>query len=82
MASRAYRRLVEPAATSRFGANLRAVRRSRGLSQARLGHRCELHRTEISLLERGEREPRLSTIVRLARGLGVGPWELLDGVDR
>jgi len=51
------------------------------MSQPRLGFRCDLHRTEISLLERGEREPRLSTIVRLARDLGVGPSEPLEGVD-
>ncbi len=65
----------------RFAHNLREHRRSRGISQERLAFRCRLHRTEISLLERGAREPRLSTIVRLARGLGVAPSSLLDGVD-
>jgi transcriptional regulator with XRE-family HTH domain len=52
-----------------------------GLSQQALGYACSLHRTEISLLERGEREPRLSTIVRLARALEVSPSELLDGIN-
>jgi len=42
---------------------------------------CRLHRTEISLLERGERDPRLSTIVRLARCLGVPPSTLLDDAE-
>jgi transcriptional regulator with XRE-family HTH domain len=45
-----------------------------------LADRCGLHRTEISLLERAGREPRLTTIVRLARALDVEPVELLAGV--
>ncbi len=65
----------------RFASNLRSHRQRLGLSQEALGAVCGLHRTEISLLERAEREPRLSTIVRLARGLGVRPAKLLDGID-
>lgn len=63
-----------------FAANLRRVRLERGLSQEALGDKSDLHRTEISLLERGERDPRLATIVRLARGLGVAPSDLLIGI--
>lgn len=66
--------------TEQFSRNLRSERRRLGLSQEALGALCDLHRTEISLLERGQREPRLSTIVRLARGLGIAPRDLLDGV--
>jgi transcriptional regulator with XRE-family HTH domain len=64
----------------RFARNLRTQRETAGLSQERLAFKCRLHRTEISLLERGVREPRLSTIVRLARGLGIPAADLLDGV--
>jgi transcriptional regulator with XRE-family HTH domain len=64
----------------RFAQNLRRLRKRAGLSQEALGERCDLHRTEISLLERAAREPRLSTIVRLARALGVSVGELLKGV--
>jgi len=49
-------------------------------SRKRPWARPGLHRTEISLLERAQREPRLSTIVRLARGLEVRPSELLNGI--
>ena len=45
-----------------------------------LGFRCELHRTEISLLERGGREPRLGTIVKLAGALDTTPEALCDGI--
>ncbi len=66
----------------RFARNLRRERKRAGLSQEALGFACKpvLHRTEVSLLERSEREPRLSTIVRLARALKIKPAELLDGV--
>ena len=47
----------------RFAVNLRRARQRKKISQEELGFRCELHRTEISLLERGGREPRLGTIV-------------------
>jgi transcriptional regulator with XRE-family HTH domain len=67
-------------AVHRFARNLRSHRKSAGLSQERLAFKCRLHRTEISLLERGVREPRLSTIIRLARGLGIRAADLLDGV--
>jgi transcriptional regulator with XRE-family HTH domain len=64
-----------------FAANLRRERQRAGLSQEALGDLCDLHRTEVSLLERAGREPRLSTIVRLAHGLGVAPRDLLDGIS-
>ena len=64
----------------RFAANLRRCRQHAGISQERLGFKAKLHRTEISLLERGEREPRLTTIIRLARALDVEPNDLLDGI--
>lgn len=70
---------VEP--MEQFAENLRRCRRQRNLSQQRLAFDCRLHRTEISLLERGDRDPRLTTIVRLARALGVSPADLLDGVS-
>lgn len=63
-----------------FAGNLRRQRQRKGLSQEALGHRADLHPTEISRLERAQREPRLSTIVRLARALGIRPSELLRGL--
>jgi transcriptional regulator with XRE-family HTH domain len=64
-----------------FAANLRGHRQRAGLSQEALAEACNLHRTEISLLERCKRSPRLETLVILARGLGLSsPGELLDGI--
>jgi transcriptional regulator with XRE-family HTH domain len=65
-----------------FAANLRRHRTRVGLSQEALADVCDLHRTEISLLERCKRSPRLETIVILSRGLGLAsPAELLDGIS-
>lgn len=64
----------------RFAANLRKARKRTGISQEELGFRCELHRTEISLLERAGREPRLATLVKLAGALETTPGELCEGI--
>ncbi len=64
----------------RFAANLRQARVKAVISQEELGYRCELHRTEISLLERAGREPRLGTIVKLAGALETTPGELCEGI--
>jgi transcriptional regulator with XRE-family HTH domain len=69
---------VEP--RDRFAVNLRSARKRRGVSQEELGFLCELHRTEISLLERGGREPRLGTIVKLAGALETSPEALCEGI--
>ena len=64
----------------RFAANLRRYRAAAKLSQEQLAERTGLHPTEISRLERAVREPRLGTIVRLAKGLGVGAEQLVAGI--
>jgi transcriptional regulator with XRE-family HTH domain len=62
-----------------YGRNLRRIRKERGLSQEELAFRAEVHRTEVSLLERGKRDPGVNTTLRLAGALGVDPGELLAG---
>ncbi len=61
-----------------FGENLERLRCRADLSQEELGFRAGLHRTEVGMLERGARMPRLDTIVKLAGGLEVEPAELLE----
>lgn len=64
-----------------FATNLRNQRERVGMSQEALADACDLHRTEISLLERCKRSPRLETIVVLARALELdSPAVLLDGI--
>ena len=69
-------------AREQFAANLRRHRERVGLSQEALANICDLHRTEISLLERSKRSPRLETIVILAQGLKLSsPGDLLKGIS-
>lgn len=63
-----------------FAANLRRERKRLKLSQEALGHCCDLNMSEISRLERSQRDPRLATIVKLAGALGIPPARLLDGI--
>lgn len=65
----------------RFAVNLRRARQAAGISQEELGYLCDLHRTEVSLLERAGREPRLATIVKVASALGTTVDELCEGVS-
>lgn len=52
-----------------FGSVMRERRQAMGLSQERLADLCSLDRTFISLLERGKRQPSLSTLLALSRAL-------------
>ena len=67
--------------TAQFAENLRRLRLAAGMTQERLSDLTQLDPGEISRLERGTRDPQLMTIVRVARGLGVAPAELLAGIE-
>ena len=64
-----------------FGANLARCRKRVGISQEALSFLASLHRTAIGQLERGERIPRIDTLIKLAGALGVSPADLLDGLS-
>jgi transcriptional regulator with XRE-family HTH domain len=65
---------------AQFGENVLRLRRELELSQEELGFLTSLHRTEVGMVERGARLPRLDTILKFAAGLGVTPNELLVGM--
>jgi transcriptional regulator with XRE-family HTH domain len=65
-----------------FGAALRRVRRSAGLSQEQLGLEAGVQRNFISLIETGQNQPTISTIVKLARALGLAASELVAEAER
>ncbi|HEY5816275.1 MAG TPA: helix-turn-helix transcriptional regulator [Solirubrobacterales bacterium] len=62
------------------GRNIRAQRKRRALTQEELGHRAGLHAVEVGRAERGVRDLRVSTVVKLAQGLDVPPMELLRDI--
>lgn len=61
----------DPEFARRLGGNLRRARERAGLSQEEVGFRASLHRTEVGLLERGARMPRIDTLVKIAAAVGV-----------
>lgn len=60
-----------------FGERLKSIRRQKGLSQEALAFACELDRSYVGGVERGERNISLINICKLARALEVPPGELL-----
>jgi transcriptional regulator with XRE-family HTH domain len=53
------------------GSNVRGYREILGVSQEQLAELCDVHRTYIGRLERGERAITTTTLVRIAKGLGL-----------
>ena len=64
-----------------FGRVVRGIRVAIGLSQEDLADRARIHRTYIGGIERGERNPTLVMIHRLAEALGVPPGRFFEPED-
>ncbi len=64
-----------------FGVNVRRVRKERGLTQEGLAHEAQIDVSYLAQIERGERNPTLSLVQRIADALGVGPLILLASGD-
>jgi len=60
-----------------LGKQVFALREAAGLTQEALAHAADLHWTYIGQIERGERNLTYKNLLKLARGLGVGPRQLL-----
>ena len=61
-----------------LGVRIRTLRKRNGLTQEEMADKCDLHWTYIGGLERGERNPTLTTMQRVSAGLGVGLNQLID----
>ena len=62
----------------RLGQNLRKLRDEKGWSQEDFADRAGIHRTYVSDIERGRRNPTITVLEKLAKPLGVAPGDLLD----
>lgn len=62
----------------RVGNNLRHYRREAGFSQEGLAFECGLHRTYVSGVERGIRNPTVTVLEKIARALGIPASKLLE----
>ena len=63
-----------------FGGRLRCLRLKREWTLAELATRAGMSRTQVGRLERGESDPRLSAIQKLATALGVDAATLIQGL--
>lgn len=63
---------------AKLGANLRQARKQLGMSQEAVSERSGVHATEVSRIEAGKRDPRVSTVERLARAVKMKPGQLLE----
>ena len=65
-----------------FGARVRLLREKAGFTQEELANRSRLHRNYIGGIERGERNPALINIAKLAEALGVPITALFSGLTK
>ena len=62
----------------RLGARVQRLRQAQGLSQEELADRADLHRTYVSGVERGVRNPTVTVLEKLAQGLQTSPPDLVS----
>jgi transcriptional regulator with XRE-family HTH domain len=63
-----------------LAANLRATREAAGISQVILARRSGVDLSHINKIENARRDPTTRTLLRLARGLGTTPADLMRGI--
>jgi transcriptional regulator with XRE-family HTH domain len=66
---------------SKLGRSLKKHREAASLSQEKLAEVAEIDRTYVSDIERGNRNPGIKNIARLAKALGIKTSQLCEGVD-
>ena len=64
------------------GREIARLRKMRGISQERLAEVAGLHRNYVGMVERGERNPTLKTLLEIAEALDVGLADLFTGMPR
>jgi ribosome-binding protein aMBF1 (putative translation factor) len=70
--------LDDKEALQAIGAAIRSMRKERGISQEALSHLCQIDRSHMGRIERGERNVAILKIVRIGRALGCRPSEILQ----
>lgn len=65
----------------KLGARIKQLREERGLDQKAFAFDCEIGRTQLYMIENGKTNPRLLTLMRIAKGLEVTVSDLLEGLN-
>jgi transcriptional regulator with XRE-family HTH domain len=64
----------------RVGRRIRRRRRAIDMTQEELAFRAGIHRTQITLIEKGRRMPYPYTLIKIAAGLGISTCQLFEGI--
>ena len=64
-----------------FGNRVRNLRNQKGMSQERLAELAGLHSTYIGQIERGEKNPTVDTVSKIAKGLGIPMVRFFENID-
>ena len=64
----------------RLGETLRAAREAKGWSQEELASRCDVHRTYVGSVERGEYNVTILTLRRFTKALGISLRDAIQGI--
>jgi transcriptional regulator with XRE-family HTH domain len=62
------------------GARIRELRTARGWSQEAFADICEIHRSHMGEIERGEVDVAISTLAKIGKGLDMPVWSVLKNV--
>lgn len=73
-----YPQVVMKPLNEKLGEQLRKIRLQKGMSQGDIAKKLGVHRSYISGIERGIRNPTVKNLERLADALGVDPRNLLS----
>ena len=68
--------------TKALGTRIRQLRKKKGWTQDEFAVICDLHRSHMGKIERGETNVRLSTLVVIAKSLDVSVEELIADAER
>jgi transcriptional regulator with XRE-family HTH domain len=68
--------------TRQVGRRIRRRRRYLDLTQEEVALRASVHRTQMTLIERGRRMPRLHTLILICTALDISPCQLLEGIGQ
>jgi len=61
----------------KLGENLKRIRTAKGISQGEISRKLEVDKSFVSNIENGKTNPTLSTIVKIAKAIGVSVGELM-----
>ena len=64
--------------TMNFGDNVRKVREAKGLTQKEVAISCKMDPAQYSRIEHNKTDPSLSTIVKIAKAIGVSVAEIFS----